>query len=153
MKTFLNIVTVIGVLGGNLLAFEPIDKGSLNITLESENSSAIKTKLKKIRDSGVERNLLLPTPKIDSNSINKEDNLKIKKGLIISFTSKNIDIESFATEFNLKLKERLKIGYYIFKNSSKLSDTSLINSILKWDRKSQIIKTIRPNWKMNKEYK
>jgi hypothetical protein len=90
-----------------------------------------------IIDNGIERKIYVAS-KNDPRSVIKE------KGIIISFKSKDVNINDFVSEYKLRLKKRLSAGYYIFINNSKYSDVDLISKIYK--EKSDIVKTIRPNW-------
>jgi len=67
------------------------------------------------------------------------------KEIILSFKKDSkVDINNFSKKYNLKLKKRLRTGYYIFINKSKESSLKLISKIIKEQKDS--IKTIRPNW-------
>ena len=103
-----------------------------------------------IRENGIKRNIIVPINRnlseIEAQS-DIENRLNSKDGLLISFGDNNITLDAFETEFNLKLKATLIKGYYVFENNSSLNDIALMETILKWDE-SHLIKTIRPNWKM-----
>ncbi len=67
------------------------------------------------------------------------------KEIILSFKKDSkVDINNFSKKYNLKLKKRLRTGYYIFINKSKESSLKLISKIIK--EQKEAIKTIRPNW-------
>jgi len=90
-----------------------------------------------IVDNGIERKIYINS-KNDPRSVIKE------KGIIISFKTDSIDINSFSAKYELKIKKRLSSGYYIFINNSKFSDIDLIKKISKESK--DIVKTVRPNW-------
>jgi len=118
----------------------------LAITLATLSFSQIIT----IIDNGVERKISLP-------ETNSQEDMKSRMvgtrennspGIIIAFKKGvKINIKEFETKYNLSLKKKLVIGYYIFLNRSTLPDVKLISNIAKENR--DIIKTIRPNWGFN----
>lgn len=71
--------------------------------------------------------------------------LEAKKGVLIHFKKgAKVDIGALEATYGLKLKEKLKSGYYIFDNLSAYSDVELIHTIMKNERKN--ISTVKPNW-------
>ena len=72
--------------------------------------------------------------------------LSSKEGFLIVFVDDS-KIAAFETRFDVKLKEKLQIGYYIFENHSNFSDVELMNMILS-SSEGKNIETIKPNWKM-----
>jgi hypothetical protein len=108
-----------------------------------------------IKDAGVVYSMRVKKPKKENMihaskaSIKSTTNkLNSKVGLIIDFTDTDIDMQTFIIRFNLQLKTKMAIGYYIFNNHSNLTDILLIEKILQSDMKDKI-KTIRPNWLMD----
>ena len=92
--------------------------------------------IKKIKDGGIVRNISIPVIKYrDNNSV----------GIIVKFTSNQIDLERFEVIYQLTLKEKLSIGYYIFNNNSTLTDIDLVGKILENENN---IETIKPNQKL-----
>lgn len=98
-------------------------------------------------DNGVERKINIPT--VNSNVQARMIGAKKEtSGLIVAFKKDaNVDVAEFAKKYNLQLKKKLIIGYYIFVNESTMSDIKLLSKISKESR--DIIKTIRPNWGLN----
>ena len=117
-------------------------------------SQDLKFELIKIKENNTTKNMLVPIESVDLTGVSRQSlvdtQLNSKDGLIIVFIDKNIDIEAFEISFNVKLKEKLQIGYYIFENNSKFSDVVLMNTILK-SKQGQNVETIKPNWKMQME--
>jgi len=109
----------------------------LSILVTSFSFSQIIT----IIDKGVERKISVPDINVKARYISDTSD---NRGIIVLFKSSSVDIKKFSNEYNLKLKKRLSIGYYIFKNESNLNDIELISKITKEEK--NIIKTIRPNW-------
>ena len=111
----------------------------------------INFELIKIREGNSTRNMLVPIEDRDLTAITRasalNSKLNSKDGLVIAFTDKNIDIEALEAHFDIKLKNKLQIGYYIFKNNSKFSDIELMNTILN-SKYGKNIDTLKPNWKM-----
>jgi len=99
------------------------------------------SKIITIIDNGVERkiNIEVNTSIVKTRSVNSKS-----KGIIIAFKNSQVNVLEFSKKYKIKLKKRLKIGYYIFENNSLNSDIELISKILKENKK--LIKTIRPNW-------
>jgi len=108
-------------------------------------------KLIKVREGNRTKNMIVPIEDVTLTGITQQSalnsKLNSKDSLLITFIDKNTDIEAFEKRFNLKLQNKLQIGYYIFKNSSKFSDIVLMNSILA-SKEGANIETIKPNWKM-----
>jgi len=114
-------------------------------------SQDLKFELIKIKENNTTKNMLVPIESVDLTGVSRQSSvdtkLNSKDGLIIVFIDKNTDIEAFQISFNVKLKEKLQIGYYIFENNSEFSDVVLMNTILK-SKQNQNVETIKPNWKM-----
>ena len=162
MKTVLiiSILTTVLINANSLLevlSVEDIDSQELEnrrmIEVESQAIQKAKYQEVQIKDNGVNQTILVEVKKnLEGNSslsveteVNSE--LSSKDGLIVDFYINPNSLDEFESTFNIKIKEKLKIGYYIFENNSQLSDILLIESILKSDNQN-LIKTIRPNWKM-----
>ena len=103
-----------------------------------------------IIDNGVEReifvldNIQKKTLKARMTGVNNTST----SGITIAFKKgTKINIKEFEKKYNLTLKKKLVIGYYIFQNRSSLTDIKLILKIAQENRK--IIKTVRPNWGLN----
>jgi len=90
---------------------------------------------------------------IMTKSTNSKKSYKTSKGetfesdspILVRF-NKDIDVDSFAKKYGLTLKKRMKIGYYIFQNTSKKDTLEIIESIL---NNEENIESIKPNWKYN----
>lgn len=102
---------------------------------ENNTTKSIPVSIEDVNSSGISRESTL------DNKLNSKD------GLLITLIDKNINIEAFENRFRVKLKEKLRIGYYIFENNSALNDIALMNSILN-SNDGQNIETIKPNWKI-----
>jgi len=100
-----------------------------------------------IIDKGVKRT-------VPVNALEKKDSLqkstsktKHQKGLLVRFSKgAEVNIEDFEKKYDLKLKQKMQIGYYIFKNKSKESDLTVMNRIIENEKD---IDSIKPNWKKN----
>jgi len=105
-------------------------------------ASFAEAKVITIIDNGIERKIALPSI---PNGISARMIEQNKKSIILAFKKGvTIDIDAFSKKYNLQLKKRLSIGYYIFQNKSSLTDLELISTIQKENKNR--IKTIRPNW-------
>lgn len=103
------------------------------------------SKIITIIDNGVERKISVPA-KADgaqARMVASKSN-----GIIVAFKKgAKVDITAFTNKYQLQLKKRLSIGYYIFINNSMRSDLELMSTIQKENRDR--LKTIRPNWGFN----
>jgi hypothetical protein len=142
-----------------ILSIEDIPSDGLqnSMVIQSDETKAIEYKEVKIKDGGVEQIMLVEIKKSTDSNISTlttqsatVDRLASKEGIIIDFKTLPLPIKEFEKMFNLKLKEKLQIGYYIFENQSTLSDIELIDTILKSEIKESL-KTVRPDWKMGVE--
>jgi hypothetical protein len=100
-----------------------------------------------VLDKGVKRTILIPKESRFEGKMSPYSAKQIdaQEGIVIQFTDpETVDIEAFEEKYQLKLISKMVIGYYIFKNQSKLSDIALIEKILKEEAG---IKTLKPNWK------
>lgn len=136
-----------------VLSIENIDSSELQNTMLIQSNEVEKVNYKKvqIKDNGIIQTILVEVEENNSTlstQSTNNDKLNSKDGLIIDFQNLKLSIEEFEKLFNLKLQETLKIGYYIFENTSELSDIELIDIILQSEIKENL-KTIRPNWKMD----
>lgn len=161
-----NIITALVLCGGLLSAsgnFTIVDIGVVeNITTDRVEALSVTDKKEyvkvKVKDGGVNRTIFVEKKKnkieaYSTNSTSKQkpaklDKLNSKVGIIVSFKDDTTDIDTFASRFNIKLKVKLEVGYYIFENSSAYTDIVLIQNILS-DAISSKIDTIRPNWPMD----
>jgi len=101
-----------------------------------------------IIDNGVERKINLPTVSSNLQARMVIGKRKEAPGIVVSFKKDaKVNIAQFAKKYNLKLKKKLIIGYYIFANKSSLPDVKLIYKISQESK--NIIKTVRPNWGLN----
>lgn len=97
------------------------------------------------KDNGAIRKEYIP---IDNNLQTTQATEK-REGVIIAFEDESqIDISSIETKYNIKFKNKLHIGYYIFDNTSDMDDTSLVNEIILNESNA---KTVMPNWPMQEE--
>jgi len=95
-----------------------------------------------ILDKGIKRKISV-SKKISTT--NKSNQLNSKEGIIVSFKNPSqITISEFETKYELKLKTKLVIGYYIFQNISKYSDVQIVGNIIENETN---IQTVKPNWK------
>ncbi len=153
MRSILKITvsTALMLSAGLAVEIQSIEKPDLTVTLEEkEMATPINVTKIKVKDNGVDSFILIPerdSTKIGTLSPNKDDKLNLKKGIMIVFKDTEVSTEAFETLFNIKFKEKLQSGYYIFENPSTLSDIQLMESILKSEN-GEKIKTIRPNWEM-----
>ena len=100
-----------------------------------------------VLDKGVKRTMLIPKESRFEGKMSpySAKQISAQEGILIQFTDpETVDMEAFEEKYQLKLKSKMVIGYYIFQNRSKLSDIALIEKILKEEKG---IKTLKPNWK------
>ncbi len=142
----MRIVLLILTLLVNLIAditIEQVHKNlALSIDVERKKLPQSVTKSLIIKDNGIKSVIEIPLNKKLRSSVASK-----KEGILVDFSDDFLDTQKFADEFNISLKEKLSIGYYIFENSSNLNDEKLIEEILLSNYQKNI-KTIRPNWKM-----
>ncbi len=104
-----------------------------------------------VREDNRTKNILVPIEDVNQSGITQrlaiDNKLNSKDGLLIKFSDNSIEISLFEKLFNVTLKEKLRIGYYVFMNNSSLSDMALIQKILA-SSEGKNIETIKPNWKM-----
>jgi len=117
---------------------------------KGKRSRNLNFELIKVREGNSTRNMVVPIEERELTAVTRASavasKLNSKDGFLIVFVDDG-DMEAFETRFNVKLKEKLKIGYYIFENHSKFSDIELMNTILA-SSEGKNIETIKPNWKM-----
>ena len=101
-------------------------------------------------DRGVERVQYIPKASqntAQSSSSSTINELTAKLGLIIEFSSKDININQFENKYDLSLQTILINKYYVFYNKSKsTTDIGLMRKILENDKDK--ITTINPNWSL-----
>ena len=104
-----------------------------------------------VRENNETKNMLVPIADVNQSGITQrfaiDNKLNSKDGLLIKFSDNSIEISLFEKQFNVTLKEKLRIGYYVFMNNSSLSDMALMQKILA-SSEGKNIETIKPNWKM-----
>jgi len=89
-------------------------------------------------DNGVKRVIALPPI---SQTRGAES---LHKGFLVEFKD-GVDVKAFAKKYNLTIRKKMTIGYWILDNHSKLDDIALLNKIT--SNEASKIKSIRPNWK------
>jgi len=118
---------------------------------KGKRSRSLNFELIKVREGNSTRNMVVPIEERDVSTVTRvsavTSKLNSKDGFVIAFMDEKIDIEAFEKHFDIKLKEKLQIGYYIFENHSEFSDIKLMRTILSSDE-GKNIETIKPNWKM-----
>ena len=114
-------------------------------------SKDVSFELIKVKEANRTRSMFIPIADVNLTGVARQiaiDNkLNSKDGLLITFTDEKIDIQVFEKDFGLKLKEKLRIGYYVFENNSGFNDVTVMNNILK-STQSNYIEMVKPNWKM-----
>ena len=101
-----------------------------------------------IIDNGIERKINLATVNSNVQARMAVSTRKDAPGIVVAFKKDaKVDIVQFTKKYNLKLKKKLIIGYYIFSNKSSMPDIKLIYKISQESK--DIIKTVRPNWGLN----
>lgn len=102
-------------------------------------------------DKGIKRTIRIPKETTVKSGATPNDvyDATAQRGIILRFKDpKAIDIRTFESRYGLSLKTKLRSGYMIFENRSKMSDLELIKRIIA-DKKN--IDTIKPNWKLGKK--
>ncbi|MBD3793542.1 MAG: hypothetical protein IE889_05200 [Campylobacterales bacterium] len=103
----------------------------------------------KIKDGGVEQTITLPVAQPRKGLLNRlVDENASQSGIMIKFSKKDIDPAQLEAQFGLKVKTKLKSGYYILENQSTQSDAAIIEEMLGSSYNSTI-QTVRPNIKLN----
>ena len=137
MRNF-TYITLVLLLGSSvLLAQKPSSK-----EIENNYIKVI------IMDKGVKRTVLIPKDDIVKNKMNpmKAEQATSKDGVIVSFKDPSkTSISDFEAKYNIKLKHKLVVGYYIFTNASKFTDAQIVEEIIKNEIN---IETVKPNWRM-----
>ena len=101
-----------------------------------------------ILEKGVKRKIRIPKDDAikSRNNTHEAKQLTSKEGIILTFKDPSkVSISELEAKYGIKLKTKLVIGYYIFKNMSKKSDVEIVESII---TEESNIKTVKPNWKM-----
>lgn len=104
-----------------------------------------------IMEKGVKRKVLIPNDNTVKNRANTYSlkQATAKEGVLIKFKNpSSVNISEFELKYGLRLKTKMRIGYYVFENVSKFSDIKILENIL--TNESNIV-TVKPNWKMNKK--
>ena len=107
-----------------------------------------------VLDKGIKRTLFIEgetsveTSKKNQLSVYNTKAKDVKKGLLLRMKKgTTLNIIKFETTYGLKFKEKLTIGYYVFKNISEKSDMEIVNLILTNEKN---IDTVKPNWSKKK---
>lgn len=137
MRTFTHITLALLFGSSILMAHKP----------SAEEISSKHTKVI-IMDKGVKRTVFIPRDdalKIRTSPMKAEQAMS-KDGIIVKFKdASKVSVTAFEAKYNVKLKQKLASGYYIFENSSKLSDLQIVQEVIKNEIN---VLTVRPNWQM-----
>jgi len=104
-----------------------------------------------IIDKGVVRHIKIPKDRsiINRHSLYRPSDLTAKHGILLRFKNDStVNISDLENRYHIRLKTKLKTGYLIFENNSKLSDLALINEIMTTEKH---IDTLKPNWCLRKQ--
>jgi len=152
MKNLGKLVVAVGVLFSSASALEKIavkeladtKKSVKTLKSSSKSSTTFKNSGLTVIENGRKRALI----DFSNNSSIVANNIKsAKNGVVVRFKdSSSVNIKEFETKYSLKLKTKLRIGYYIFYNKSSNTDATIINSIVAQEKNLDVVK---PNWKMN----
>lgn len=102
-----------------------------------------------VMDKGIKRFVYIP--KTENNQSSEKytysySEPQLKKGMIVKFKKHSkTSIDVFESKYGLKLKHKMRSGYYIFENVSENTDAEILNRIIA-DEKS--VETVKPNWKL-----
>ena len=110
-------------------------------------TNKVETEEVTVLDKGVKRTIHIPKVNTTKNAVYSAKQLSANNGILVSF--KKVDantISDFETKYQVKLKTKMAIGYYIFENVSKDSDVALIADVMK---DTSNIQSLKPNWKMH----
>ena len=119
-----------------IVAVSVVGCATASIKESYKNSSRQKASMT-VLDKGIKREI--PTDK--SQGIAKKSSTKA--GIIVAFKNPStVSIPEFESRYSLKLKSKLKIGYYIFINQSSSSDMEIVSEII---ANSKEVKTVKPN--------
>ena len=104
---------------------------------ESQKSHSTQKVNMTVLDKGIKREISVDksgtTSRKSSNS----------NGVVVAFKNPStVSISEFESRYSLKLKSKLKIGYYIFINQSNSSDMEIVSEII---ANSKEVKTVKPN--------
>jgi len=104
---------------------------------ESQKSHSTQKTNMTVLDKGIKREIAVDK----SQSISKKSSTT--NGIIVAFKNPStVSISEFESRYSLKLKSKLKIGYYIFNNHSGRGDMEIISEII---ASSKEVKTVKPN--------
>lgn len=96
-----------------------------------------------ILEKGVKRKVHTPLSK-SSKKVNKE--ISSNSGVVVVYKNPSVVvINEFESKYDIKLKTKMAIGYYIFENHSSKSDIAIVSEIIANEKN---IKTVKPNWKL-----
>lgn len=106
-----------------------------------------------ILDNGVKRKVKVLKTDIPNTSepalrtYKATTNATTNSGVIVSFKDTNtLSLDEFEKKYNLELKTKMLIGYYIFYNKSSKSDVEIVSEIIQNETN---VRTVKPNWKSN----
>lgn len=125
-------------------------EGMASSQKEKYKQNKVLTSSKKmvVIEDGVKREIRLSEESVEKSMYQRTTKVVAKKeGVVVRFKTVSKDtVGKFESKYQLKLRKKLRIGYYIFDNLSKYSDEEVVRTILK---DLHNIQTVRPNWKMN----
>jgi hypothetical protein len=94
-----------------------------------------------VLDKGIKREISVDKSGITSRKSSNSN------GVVVAFKNPStVSIPEFESRYSLKLKSKLKIGYYIFTNQSNSSDMEIVSEII---ASSKEVKTVKPNRRMH----
>lgn len=137
MKKFTYITLVLLFGSSVLLAQKPLSK-----EIDAKYTKVI------IMEKGVKRTVLIPKDDTVKSQMNpmKPEQANSKDGVVVRFIDPSkTSISDFEAKYNIKLKHKLIIGYYIFANASISTDAQIVEEIIKNETN---IETAKPNWRM-----
>ena len=129
-----------------LIVFFASNTFAISDKVKTKDTTASYTEIT-ILEKGVKRKVRIPK---DDNIKSKHNpheakQLTSKEGIVLTFKDPSkVSISELEAKYGIKLKTKLVIGYYIFKNISKKSDVEIVESII---AEESNIKTVKPNWK------
>ncbi len=119
-----------------IMAVSVVGCATASIKEDYKNSSTQKASMT-VLDKGIKREISVYTQKSTSNKSSSTG------GIIVAFKNPStVSISEFESRYSIKLKNKLKIGYYIFTNQSNKSDMEIVSDII---ANSKEVKTVKPN--------
>jgi len=117
---------------------------------EKKGIDLSKYKVITVIDKGIERKIYIPlkqsVKQLDARSVSTTQ-LQAKEGVVIKFKDASlVDIQALEEKYQIHLKTKPIVGYYIFENQSKYMDIDLMSKIIENEKN---ILSIKPNWKTN----